>query len=561
MKVISFCLYGNQPKYVNGLFENMDIIGTHLSDFMVYLYIGNDVSAEVLIKCKTYKNLHMISVDADNAVLMMHRCFPIDDDIEVMFCRDLDSRINARDRWTMYEFMRSDKHFHIVRDHYYHKSRIGGIWAIKKHFSFNMKQLADGFLSENIYGSVEFFLQQRMYPLIKEDVLIHSNITGFLNEKISPIEYPLNKPTDFIGNVIDYSEQPYYQFTYDYPIEQLNFLFQQEQWLLMILVSEHMDLSSLPQDEISQVFYRLYMAHYYQGNFIRAQDSLRRCTLVDEHVVVNSSYLLKHLSKTIVATTVIDREPLTDEIVIVYGNFHHAQNNLPIENKLYRHPIYFTHVHHDVFEFDECWNDIDQIYILNLLHRRDRYLEMLVELCRMNAPLHRIYPVYSKLFDSTYTQQLYEVGKSHISAITHFIEQSYKRCMILEDDVTFTSNIPKHKYDLKLFMERQYDFDICLITASKYGLVKPYDDLLSLTYQPCTTSSGYILNSNTVHKVLHVLEEGNRKLLETNDVSYCCDRYWHKLQSDHKFFVFHHKFGYQRPTYSNITQSAKCHFD
>lgn len=563
MKVISFCLYGNHPKYVNGLFENMDIINTYLIDFMVYLYLGNDVSEEVVSKCKLYKNIRMILVDANNAVLMMHRCFPIDDNIEVLFCRDLDSRINARDRWTMDEFIRSDKHFHIVRDHYYHKSRImAGIWGIKKHFSFNMKQLVGCFNDEIKYGMDELFLQENVYPLIKDDVLIHSNISGFLNEIITPIEYPLNQPTDFIGNVIDYKEKdPFYQFTYQYPIEQFNFLYQQEQWKLMILVSEHTDISLLTPDDITQVFYKLYMANYYCGNFIRAQDSLRRCTTVDDHIIVNSSYLLKQLNKTIVATTVIDREPLENEIVIVYGNFHHAMNNLPIENKLYRHPIYFTRVEHDLFEFDECWNSIDQIYILNLIERRDRYLEILVELCRMNAPLHRIYPLHSKKIDSTYIQQLYEVGKSHISVIKHFIGQSYKHCMILEDDVTFTSNIPTHKYDLQLFMERHYDYDICLITSSKYGLVKPYDDLLSLSYQPCTTSSGYILNSSTVQKILDVLEEGNQKLLATNDASYCCDRYWQKLQNDGKFFVFNDKFGYQRPTYSSITKSATCHFD
>ena len=576
-KVISFCLYGNKPKYFMGLLENIQIIRNELPHFYVYLTIGNDVSEDVISLCKEFGNVNIIKVNENNAILMAHRFFPIDDDdVDIMFCRDADSRINYRDIWTINEFINSDKRFHIMRDHYWHKSRVMGCsWGIKKQ-NFKITDLFYEWrknIAEIKYGSDELFLQDIIYPLIKDNVLIHSNITGFFGEEINRIDIPLINDTDFIGNVIDYDEnsKPYYEFTYsDYPfITQFNFLRKEEQWQLMLIISEKIDVSKYNFNVRYQILHDLFLANFYTANVDGCVNVLKLFrktnTYVDEHIICNSSFLFKYLNKTIVATTDVNRKPAENEIVIIYGNFHYSHDNLPINNIIYRHPKYFNLVNHDVVEFDSCWNEIEQIYILNLIDRYDRYLEILVELCRINAPLNKIYHYKATKEVVTgikKTDTYYGAGKNHIDVVKHFIDNKYKNCLILEDDLTFTSDIEKHKKDLLTFFDRNYDFDVCLITASVHGEIKEYDDLLSLSYQYCTTSSGYILNKNTAPKILDVLEEGNRKLLETHDdVTYTCDRYWSKIQKDNKFLLFNNKFGYQRPNYSSITQQTTCHFD
>jgi hypothetical protein len=344
-------------------------------------------------------------------------------------------------------------------------------------------------------------------------------------------------------------------------------LYKAEQWKHLINISENIKIMDFNFYERYDILYNLYIAHYNCGNYNDCIEILKlfKTTYVNEHIIVNSSLLFSKLNKTIVGTTDINRKPNENEIVIIYGNFHYSIDNLPTTNIVYRHPLYFDKVKHDIVEFDECWKEIDIIYILNLVDRYDRYLEILIELCKINAPLNKIHHYKANKEIITGNKKLdvyYGAGKNHIDVVKHFIQNNYNNCLILEDDVTFTSNITMHKKDLKIFLDRKYDFDICFITSSIMGEIRDYDDLLLLSYQYCTTSSGYILNNKTAKKVLDVLEEGNMKLLETgNDITYCCDRYWSKIQKDNKVFIFKNKFGYQRPSYSSITQNTACYFD
>jgi hypothetical protein len=556
-----------------GLIENLKIIKNDLPEFFVYLSIGNDVPKEVISLCEEFENVKINRVNDKGPILMAHRFFPIDDnDVEIMFSRDIDSRINYRDIWTMNEFIKSDKKFHTVRDHFWHKNLImGGIFGIKKQ-NFKMRDVFYEWRT-NIamiqYGSDELFLKQIIYPLIKDDVLIHSNINGYLNETITKIDAPLINDGDFIGNVIDYDKdnKPFFVFYYsDYPfIEQFDFLRSQNQWSLMIIISEKIDISNFDVDVKNQILYNLFMANFYIKSYDGCVNVLKSFettnTCVTEDLIYNSSFLLKYLNKVIVATTDINRKPKQNEIIIIYGNFNQSFNNLPINNIIYRHPKHFGIVNHNVVEFDSCWNEIDQIYILNLLDRHDKYLEILLELCKMNAPLNKIYHYKAKnevITGNKQTDTFYNVRQNHIEVVKDFIEKKYKHCLILEDDVTFTSNIKKHKKGLRMFFSRKYDFDICLITSSVHGKIAQYDDLLSLSYQCCVSSSGYILNANAAPKILDVLEEGNRKLLETHDVvSYACDKYWIKIQKDNKFFLFNKKIGYVKDKIFN--HNSKYH--
>ena len=84
-----------------------------------------------------------------------------------------------------YEWIESDKIFHIMRDHPYHKFPIlGGQWGVKKNDKYDMKKLIMDFYknkSQNKYGTdYEFFIQV-LYPLIKEDCMEHDEFFGGIN--------------------------------------------------------------------------------------------------------------------------------------------------------------------------------------------------------------------------------------------------------------------------------------------------------------------------------------------------------------------------------------------
>jgi len=155
--------------------------------------------------------------------------------------------------------------------------------------------------------------------------------------------------------------------------------------------------------------------------------------------------------------------------------------------------------------------------------------------------------------------------RNHLDVVRHFVETPDERhhCLVLEDDFMFTSNVKAVQTSIQTFFERGYDYDVCLLAASKFHETKPYDDLLRLSYQECTTTAGYFLKRETCGAILQCFQEGYDRMLLTRDYNtYVCDRYWAKLQPQNKFFLFDNKLGYQRCSYSSITKTvAGLHFD
>ena len=119
------------------------------------------------------------------------------------------------------------------------------------------------------------------------------------------------------------------------------------------------------------------------------------------------------------------------------------------------------------------------------------------------------------------------------------------------------------EYDDAIHKTFKLDFDIVFLAYSKYGkIVESEINLLAHSYQPCTTSSAYIINKKNGHKIEDCLKTGFEMMKEGKDPSiYCCDRYWAKLQSNNKFYVFRDKLGFQKITYSDIVNKINYNFD
>lgn len=587
IKVFSFCLYGNNKKYTEGMLENIEIITKDFLDYEIWIFGGDSVSSEYIEKYKTYKNVLWISTTINTAFLMCMRFFPLSlpEKIKTCFIRDADSRIYNRDQWCIREFLQSDYQYHTIRDHYYHKARImGGLLGWKYVYNENennnilydliewkkKSNNADG------YNTDAEFLEKYLYPKIRTSLLIHSNIIGFKGEKVFPIMDKNQDRHDFIGNVYEYNENGKYpSFTTDYPIkEHLYWLDTQSRNDLISLIGKSTNILSYSPTDRYDLLDKFSVANYYLEDipeFMRIL-SLFKHTHVNEHIINNSNYFISILKKNgykIIGTTNPDRKPCIDkkEVIICYGSYGHDVYNLPFsfDQTVYRHALYYNKITHDSFEYDDCWEDIEQIYILNLVERVDRYAEILCELSHMNAPLHRIYHVKgekNEITDSKILNSYLGATESHLVAAKHMKNNCYKNGLILEDDFTFNFNYDEHKENLKKFFERKYIYDVCLISYSKFHNILPFDDLLSYSFQECTTTSGYLLSLETVDSVIECFQEGYDKMLETRDYNtYVCDRYWAKLQKNSRFYLFNKKMGYQRLTYSDIQKRVNYNFD
>jgi len=216
MKVFSFCLYGSNPKYTLGIIENIKIINEKFIEWYIYIYYDN-VPNIILETMNTFKNVKLIPSSYTEAKTMLDRFIPIDDtNVEIMIIRDADSRIHDRDIWAINQFINSDKKFHIIRDHIWHRTPIlGGLWSIKQGLlKFNIKESIKNYATtcENKWQVDQIYLTRFIYPIIKNDVLIHGSLKMYEEENVTPFPFPV-KNDDFCGQVIDFKNNiPYRVF-------------------------------------------------------------------------------------------------------------------------------------------------------------------------------------------------------------------------------------------------------------------------------------------------------------------------------------------------------------
>jgi GR25 family glycosyltransferase involved in LPS biosynthesis len=547
MKVFSFCIYGSERNYYDGLLENIRIIKEYFPEFEIYIYKGNCDPTWLFDE-----SIKIINTMKDGAINMLYRYLPLTF-ADVGFIRDADSRITERDRWCIKQFLKSEKNYHIIRDHFWHKEPImGGIFGWKK-------QLQIDFSLDSVieYSQDMTYLKEHLYPLIKQDSLIHTNNHAFLGEHVEVISIPHRDKWDFIGNVI-WNSAPKFEYFIGDMIAQLQFLRSQDQFIVCSFLTDRIEPADIPYNLRNIVFDIAYSSNFYLKNITKCQYWLSQFEFaeVTPNTYINSNFLFSILNKKIIASFDPDRIPSENEIVIVYGNYPDWHHALPCSSKVYRHASLFTQLNHDRIEYDPSWEPIDTIYILNLKERLDRFNDTLLALCSVKAPIHRVYH-YKAEKDGL--PAYVGATKNHVDVMKHFQESNKTNCLILEDDIIFIDDKTHISKSLRTLFSKKYIYNICFLSLSKTGERFPYDNLLSITKQHCTTSSAYLLQKDTVDTVLTTCQEGLQKMIETGDHhTFCIDRYWSKLSN---LFFFKKKIVFQRPSFSNITKQVNFHLD
>jgi glycosyl transferase family 25 len=311
-------------------------------------------------------------------------------------------------------------------------------------------------------------------------------------------------------------------------------------------------------------------AEYIERGMIEAGiDLLRKLELatIDNRTLELTDPFLPRIAcgRKVVASFDPFRKPAPDEVIIVYGNYPHFFPNIVVNNPIKRHVFDFWNFRHDRVEYDARWESIDQIFVINLAERLDRYDSVLRELASAKAPLNRLtrVPAFTKDPSDT-SQNGGTVGclRSHIEVLRRAETAGYRHILVLEDDFCFTSDLAAHLTDLGAFFQRDYPYWICLIATSKYGPVVPKDDLVSISFQPCTNTAGYLVSRDGLEHLLPVFEQALDRLKATGDsVSCAADRCWAVLQPSEKFFVFRRKFGFQASNFSDIERSISRYLD
>ena len=213
-KVISFSLWGNTPKYTIGAIRNAEIALTIYPDWICRYYIGKSVPKNIIDELNNLKNTELILMDELGDWTGMFWRFYACEDSDVMISRDTDSRLTYREKYAVDEWLNSDKDFHIMRDHPYHTTEIlGGMWGCRNGILKNIKSLINEYVKGDFWQVDQNFLKEKIYPIIKVNLLTHDSFLNFEKEKN---KFPTERIyKEFVGDVFDEFDNrhpEYYKF-------------------------------------------------------------------------------------------------------------------------------------------------------------------------------------------------------------------------------------------------------------------------------------------------------------------------------------------------------------
>jgi len=213
-KIISFSLWGDNPKYTIGAIRNAELIETIYPGWIGRFYCGKSVPVKIIEKLKSLPQTEVIIMDEDGDWSGMFWRFYACEDSDIMLSRDTDSRLSNREKLAVNEWLQSDKNFHIMRDHPYHNTEIlGGMWGVKNGILKNIKQMIGEYNKGNFWQVDQNFLRENIYPLVINNSFVHDSYSNYnIESKPFPTER-INK--EFVGDVFDENENrhpEYYKF-------------------------------------------------------------------------------------------------------------------------------------------------------------------------------------------------------------------------------------------------------------------------------------------------------------------------------------------------------------
>lgn len=207
-KIISYSLWGNNPKYTVGAVKNAAMAINVYPDWKCRFYVDLSVPKEILSDLEKKSNVEIIlKYSIGNWTSMFWRFeASYDKDIDVVIFRDTDSRLTLREKFAVDEWLESNKTFHIMRDHPYHFNPIlGGMWGVKNNNVYNLEELIKTYYknkSSNRYGTDYEFFINILFPIIREDSLVHDE---FFDKKSFPSK---RNGLEFVGEPFNHDDTP-----------------------------------------------------------------------------------------------------------------------------------------------------------------------------------------------------------------------------------------------------------------------------------------------------------------------------------------------------------------
>ncbi len=218
MKFISYSLFGDNERYLSPLLEIAQ--ANCYQGWSLVVYHDDTVPSAVLADLKS-SGVLLMDVSGTHIHKInprMWRLFAVDIySVDAIIFRDSDSSLTQREKVLVDEWIEGEYGAHIIRDHPLHVSPImAGMFGLKKnHFAKLNELLANKFCLGKRYNTDQIILNDKLYPAIRADTLVHTSFFKFKHEHSVPIECPIDD--NFIGKVIGGEDPETYRiFAYGY---------------------------------------------------------------------------------------------------------------------------------------------------------------------------------------------------------------------------------------------------------------------------------------------------------------------------------------------------------
>ena len=210
-RVVSFCLWGRNPHYINGAYVALASSIELYPDWEPWFYVAEDVSQSVaerlaangarVIRMTRGQNRPRPS---DNSTFQYEPAFwrflPAGDPaVARLLVRDSDSPVTPREVAAVHEWQDSDAQFHIMRDHPKHEYPIlAGMWGCKTEILRDIEDLIHAWKRFDYYGCDQKFLGTVIYPRILKNAWIHSECIRVPGEEI--VAFPTKRSkNEYVG--------------------------------------------------------------------------------------------------------------------------------------------------------------------------------------------------------------------------------------------------------------------------------------------------------------------------------------------------------------------------
>ena len=159
-----------------GALHNASLAKIVYPNWTCRFYTGKTVPEDILSHLSEFNNVEIIPTNEDGNWKSTFWRFlaASDENIDTVIVRDCDSRLWYREKLAVEEWLKSDKDFHIIRDHPYHNVPIlAGMWGVRNNFLKNMKTLCSQYNKEDLKQSDQNFLRDVIYPIVKDKSYTH----------------------------------------------------------------------------------------------------------------------------------------------------------------------------------------------------------------------------------------------------------------------------------------------------------------------------------------------------------------------------------------------------